>query len=93
MGIEGTAAKDYFTHFTRLVSPFSFSGRVYHPQDWPVNVMLSFGYTILYNRIATAMEFQMIQALPKMIGCALHWSYPTRRGISTCYEIIGIDRT
>ncbi len=55
-GYEGTAAKIYFSELAKLVNPFEFKGRIYHPPDSPVNVMLSFGYTLLYNRLATALE-------------------------------------
>lgn len=55
-GIEGRAARVYFRQLATLVDPFDFRGRVYHPPDGPVNVMLSFGYTLLYNRLATALE-------------------------------------
>ncbi|HOK07700.1 MAG TPA: CRISPR-associated endonuclease Cas1 [Syntrophales bacterium] len=55
-GYEGTAARIYFSHLAGLVKPFEFRGRVYHPPDGPVNVMLSFGYTLLYNRIAAVLR-------------------------------------
>ena len=55
-GYEGTAARIYFSEFAHLVEPFAFRGRVYHPPDGPVNVMLSLGYTMLYNRIATMLK-------------------------------------
>jgi len=55
-GYEGTAARLYFSEFAHLVEPFEFKGRVYHPPDGPVNVMLSFGYTLLYNRISAVLK-------------------------------------
>ncbi|MCX7634129.1 MAG: CRISPR-associated endonuclease Cas1 [Syntrophales bacterium] len=55
-GYEGTAARIYFSHLAALVKPFVFKGRVYHPPDGPVNVMLSFGYTLLYNRVAAVLH-------------------------------------
>lgn len=55
-GFEGTAARIYFGIFGELVKPFEFRGRVYHPPDGPVNVMLSFGYTLLYHRIAAVLR-------------------------------------
>ncbi|HOF05358.1 MAG TPA: CRISPR-associated endonuclease Cas1 [Syntrophales bacterium] len=55
-GYEGTAARIYFSHLAEIVKPFEFKGRVYHPPDGPVNVMLSFGYTLLYNRIASVLK-------------------------------------
>lgn len=38
--------------------PFDFRERVYHPPDGPVNVMLSFGYSLLYNRISAMLVQQ-----------------------------------
>ena len=55
-GFEGAAAHAYFHHFPELVAPFDFAGRVYRPPDGPVNVLLSFGYTLLYNRIASVLR-------------------------------------
>jgi len=55
-GYEGYAAKLFFGAFASLVMPFEFKGRIYHPPDGPVNVMLSFGYTLLYNRIALVLK-------------------------------------
>lgn len=55
-GFEGAAARAYFGAFATLVAPFSFNGRVYRPPDNPVNAMLSFGYTLLYHRIASALR-------------------------------------
>jgi len=55
-GFEGAAAKIYFSAFATLVSPFTFNGRVYRPPDGPVNAMLSFGYTLLYHRIAAVLR-------------------------------------
>ncbi len=52
-GVEGTAARIYFSHFANLVQPFEFTERVYHPPKGEVNSLLSFGYTLLYNRIAS----------------------------------------
>jgi len=56
MGHEGYAARLYFGEFASLVSPLEFKGRVYHPPDGPVNVLLSFGYTLIYNRIALVLR-------------------------------------
>lgn len=54
-GIEGYAARIFFEQFSTIVAPFEFKGRNYHPPDGPVNVMLSFGYTLLYNRITSVL--------------------------------------
>jgi CRISPR-associated protein Cas1 len=56
LGYEGAAARMYFGELARLVAPFEFKGRSFHPPDGPVNAMLSFGYTLLYNRIASVLK-------------------------------------
>ena len=59
-GIEGTAAKEYFSVFNELILQnkdwFSFSGRIKRPPKDPVNALLSFAYTILANDCASALE-------------------------------------
>lgn len=55
-GLEGSAARMYFQALQTLVAPFEFNKRVFHPPDSPVNAMLSFGYTLLYNRLATSLR-------------------------------------
>jgi len=42
--------------FAELVAPLEFPGRSYHPPVGPVSSMLSFGYTLLYNRMATMLH-------------------------------------
>ncbi len=54
-GYEGNAASLYFKAMKRLVPPFEFEKRVFHPPDNEVNALLSFGYTLLYNRLSTAL--------------------------------------
>lgn len=56
LGYEGAAARMYFGEIARLVAPFEFKGRSFHPPDGPINAMLSFGYTLLYNRIASVLK-------------------------------------
>jgi CRISPR-associated endonuclease Cas1 len=65
-GYEGAAAQLYFARFADLVTPFRFKGRCYHPPDGPVNVMLSFGYTLLYNQLVSVIENR---GLNPRIGC------------------------
>lgn len=57
-GVEGAAAREYFTKIATLVSPFAFTGRRYRPSPDPVNVMLSLGYTLMYNRISSALTIK-----------------------------------
>lgn len=56
LGFEGQAAKQYYSCFKTLVKPFTFDKRVFHPPDNPVNALLSFGYTLLYNRLSVALS-------------------------------------
>ncbi len=52
LGIEGTAAKIYFSSISRLVpANFSFSKRSRRPPLDEVNSMLGFGYSFLFNLI------------------------------------------
>ncbi|WP_460057865.1 CRISPR-associated endonuclease Cas1 [Spirochaeta dissipatitropha] len=55
-GYEGSYGRYYFSHFAQLVEPFDFQGRSYHPPKGEVNSILSFGYTLLYNRISAALS-------------------------------------
>ncbi len=55
-GLEGYAARLYFACFSGLVAPFTFPCRAARPAPDPVNAMLSFGYTLLHNRVAHALE-------------------------------------
>jgi CRISPR-associated protein Cas1 len=57
MGIEGSAAALYFQIFRESIpAEWEFLSRVKHPPTDPVNVLLSFGYTILYHHISTALQ-------------------------------------
>lgn len=59
-GIEGFAASSYFKVFPHLIlngdSCFRFTGRHKHPPTDVVNAMLSFGYSMLANECASALE-------------------------------------
>ena len=59
-GIEGSGAKIYFDVFDRLIlqrkEVFSFEKRNRRPPTDPVNAMLSFGYSLLANDCASALE-------------------------------------
>lgn len=52
-GYEGAGAAFYFTAFGQLLNhkDFQFTKRTYHPPLDPVNAMLSFGYTLLFNNV------------------------------------------
>lgn len=52
MGQEGSATRLYYAALGRLFKgSLSFSGRKRRPPPDPINAMLSFGYTLLYNDI------------------------------------------
>ena len=59
MGIEGVAAKAYFSVFDQMIlknpAYFRFDGRSRRPMD-PVNALISFTYSILGHEIAGALE-------------------------------------
>jgi CRISPR-associated protein Cas1 len=52
-GYEGSGAARYFPAWGQLITnqSFSFSHRFRHPPTDPVNSLLSFGYTILFNNV------------------------------------------
>lgn len=63
LGIEGTAARLYFSHFTGLLSPdggidiaaFDRHGRARRPPPDPVNAMLSFLYALLVKDVTVTL--------------------------------------
>lgn len=59
-GIEGEAAKNYFSVFSNLViqqkNDFSFKGRTKRPPKDKVNALLSFAYTLLASEMTSALE-------------------------------------
>ena len=59
-GVEGEGASRYFSVFDQMIlqqkKNFSFKGRNRRPPLDNVNAMLSFGYTLLANDVASALE-------------------------------------
>lgn len=56
-GIEGVAARRYFEGFGKMVlGEFKFEGRKKHPSTDPVNALLSFGYTLIFNEISSLLD-------------------------------------
>lgn len=56
LGYEGRAAAVFFRLLAEQLDPvWKFGGRRQHPATDPVNSMLSFGYTILYHHVTTAL--------------------------------------
>lgn len=57
MGVEGTATREYFSGFGKLINDgFSFTGRNRRPPKDPVNALLSLGYTLLFKEAYWAVE-------------------------------------
>jgi CRISPR-associated protein Cas1 len=56
-GLEGTAARTYFSGFEKMIlGGFTFEGRKKHPSTDPVNALLSFGYTLIFNEISSLLD-------------------------------------
>ena len=81
-GLEGEAAKLYFSVFDDLIlqqkKDFSFHGRNKRPPLDNVNALLSFVYTLLTNTITSALE---TAGLDPYVGC-LHTERPGRVSLS-----------
>ncbi|MDQ2907619.1 MAG: type I-D CRISPR-associated endonuclease Cas1d [Chloroflexota bacterium] len=59
LGMEGAGSAAYFRCFGRLLSDpkqWPFPGRVKRPPTDPVNALLSFGYSLLTNKVASAVQ-------------------------------------
>jgi CRISPR-associated protein Cas1 len=57
MGIEGIGARHYFAGFRKMIrGTFNFEAREKHPSPDPVNALLSFGYTMVFNEIGSLLD-------------------------------------
>jgi CRISPR-associated protein Cas1 len=59
LGLEGAGSAAYFRCFDKLLAdqtPWQFAGRVKRPATDPVNALLSFGYALLTNQIASVVQ-------------------------------------
>jgi CRISPR-associated protein Cas1 len=59
LGIEGAGSAAYFRCFGKLLAnreQWPFPGRVHRPATDPVNSLLSFGYSLLTNKVASAVQ-------------------------------------
>ena len=59
LGMEGAGSAAYFRCFGKFLSDsrqWRFSGRVKRPPTDPVNSLLSFGYSLLANKVASAVQ-------------------------------------
>lgn len=56
-GLEGSAARTYFDAFSKmLLDKLGFPGRKKHPSTDPVNALLSFSYTMIFNEISSLLD-------------------------------------
>jgi CRISPR-associated protein Cas1 len=79
MGLEGTASALWFRVFGSLVrTPWKFDGRSRRPPRDPVNSLLSLGYTLLHDRVATAVR---AAGMEPALG-ALHAFRPGRMSLA-----------
>lgn len=59
LGIEGAGSAAYFSCFGKLIAnpeQWPFVGRIKRPPTDPVNSLLSFGYSLLTNQVASAVQ-------------------------------------
>ena len=59
LGMEGAGSAAYFSCFGKLLSDprqWPFPGRVKRPPTDPLNSLLSFGYSLLTNKVASALQ-------------------------------------
>ncbi len=57
LGVEGSATARYFAGLRSLIGPeWAFSGRQRRPPPDPVNLLLSFGYTLLAHKVLGAVQ-------------------------------------
>ncbi len=64
LGLEGSAARDYFQAARQLIDPeWGFEGRHRRPPPDPVNAMLSYGYTLLVHEAIAALETAGLDAM------------------------------
>lgn len=56
MGLEGTCARRFFTAWAAIMPQFPWNGRNRRPPRDPLNVCLSFGYTVLTNEVQAQLE-------------------------------------
>lgn len=52
LGIEGSSSANYFKLYPRLLKEdFGFGKRIKHPPPDPINILLSLGYSLLFNLV------------------------------------------
>ena len=59
LGIEGAGSAAYFRNFGQFIADqeqWPFAGRIKRPPTDPTNALLSFGYSLLTNKVASAVQ-------------------------------------
>ena len=66
-GYEGNGASQYFQTFNHLIANpgFGWEGRNFYPPTDPVNSLLSFGYTLLFNNVFSLL---LVEGLNPYLG-------------------------
>lgn len=83
MGFEGNVSRLYFNSLADVLPmDFNFTGRIKHPSPDIVNVMLSYGYGILYSKI----RYAVISANLNPYKGVLHASYRDQEAL--VYDLI-----
>lgn len=57
LGAEGNCARLYFSCFAAMLRPFDWPGRIPRHSPDPVNLMLSLGYSLIRQRLGSALRF------------------------------------
>jgi CRISPR-associated endonuclease Cas1 len=69
MGLEGSASALWFKVLGTLFrAPWSFESRSRRPPRDPVNALLSLGYTLLYDRLAAAVQAAGRGQMPRVVA-------------------------
>ncbi len=83
MGYEGNSSRIYFDAYRKMIpAEFGFENRVRHPSPDPVNVMLNYGYGILYSKV----RMGLIQVNLNPYRGVLHASYRDQEAL--VYDLI-----
>ena len=90
-GREGRAAARYFPALGKaIVNPaFSFGGRRLRPPKDPVNSLLSFGYTLLFNYVLSTI---VAEGLSPYFGC-FHYAEDSRTKPFLVFDLMGEFRS
>ena len=88
-GLEGTSAAQYFPALGRLVQveAFRMTKRTRRPPTDPINALLSFGYTLLYNHVLSLI---LVEGLNPYIG-NLHRS--DRKETHLAFDLMEVFRS